>query len=62
MGTTVSTEIYGFDLQLEGCHLKFLRYGNAIVPPITLGEVEAEKLRLELAKAQLWEWNPISGN
>jgi hypothetical protein len=59
-GRTVSTEIHGFDLRLEGCELSFLRSGEKIIPSIMLGEAQAERLRLELAKAELWEWNQFA--
>ena len=59
-GKTVSTEIFGFDLRLEGCELELLSFGERIIPSITLTHAEAEKLSLELAKVQLWEWNQLA--
>jgi hypothetical protein len=59
-GTVISTEIHGLDLCLQKSDLNLLRLGENIIPPITLGEAEAERLRLELAKVRLWEWNQFA--
>jgi hypothetical protein len=59
-GSVISTEIYGLNLCLQGADLKILKLGENIIPPIALGQHEAETLRLELAKVQLWEWNQFA--
>jgi hypothetical protein len=57
---TVSTEIYGLDFRLSGRELELLRFSEQIISPVALCETDAERLRLELAKAQLWEWNQFA--
>jgi hypothetical protein len=56
----ISTEIHGLDLCLQGCELKLVRLGENVIAPIALDQAEAERLRLELAKVQLWEWNQFA--
>jgi hypothetical protein len=53
----LGTEIYGLDLRLSGCELELLRFGERVIPAITLRQAEADRLGLELAMAHLWEWN-----
>ena len=55
--TAVRTEVRGFEIQLEGSNLVLSGDGTDLVPPIRLTTDDAERLRLEMAKAQLWEWN-----
>jgi len=57
---TLITEIYSLDLRLSGCELELLRFGKQVIPAISLSQADAEELRLELAKAQLWEWNQFA--
>jgi hypothetical protein len=54
---TIYTEILGFQLDLDGCNLELLSQGGPLSSPIALAPEDAERLRLEMAKAQLWEWN-----
>jgi hypothetical protein len=56
---SVRTEVRGFELQLEGSNLVLSAGGSDLLPPIRLTTEEAERLRLEMAKAQLWEWNQL---
>jgi hypothetical protein len=57
--TAVRTEIRGLELQLEGSNLVLSSDGNDLIPPIRLTTEDAERVRLEMAKAQLWEWNQL---
>ncbi len=58
-GNSIRTEIRGFEVQLEGSNLVLSAGGSDLIPPIRLTTEEAERLRLEMAKAQLWEWNQL---
>ena len=54
----VRTEVRGLDLWLDGAVLSLVRSdGGEFLAPIALDANSADHLRLELAKAQLWEWN-----
>ncbi|MGB9253484.1 MAG: hypothetical protein WCC25_01490 [Candidatus Korobacteraceae bacterium] len=55
----VRTEILGFQLALDGCQLMLSSAGNEFITPVSLSAEDAERLRLEMAKAQLWEWNQL---
>ena len=55
----VRTEILGFQLALDGCQLMLSSAGNEFITPVSLSADDAERLRLEMAKAQLWEWNQL---
>jgi len=55
----VRTEIRGLELVVEGSNLVLSAGGSDLIPPIRLTTEEAERLRLEMAKAQLWEWNQL---
>lgn len=55
----VRSEIRGFEIQLEGSNLVLSSDGSELIPPIRLNSEEAERLRLEMAKSQLWEWNQL---
>src|SRR5580704_10894089 len=59
MDTAVGTEIRGFELHLRGADLFLLADDRDLVGPIRLDDSDAERLRIELAKAQLWEWNQL---
>ncbi len=39
--------------------ISILRAGEDVIAPVTLSPADAERLRLEMAKAQLWEWNQL---
>ncbi len=53
----VRTEVRGLSIRLDGVELVFSAEGNDVIAPIPLIADEAERLRLEMAKAQLPEWN-----
>ena len=55
---TVKTEIRGLDLMLDEDSLLITRAGEPILNA-PLEAADAEGLRLELAKGQLWEWNQL---
>lgn len=57
----VRTEVYGLDLQLSGAQLVVASRDVPVTAPIVLNSDDAERLRLEMAKAQLWEWNQLEG-
>src|ERR1700691_537265 len=57
--TTIRTEIRGLDLTLDEISLSISRGGEDVVAPITLGPQEVERLRLEMAKSLLPEWNQL---
>jgi hypothetical protein len=54
---TIRTEVHGLELQLVGSQLVLSADGKSSTAPIVLGSDDAERVRMELAKAQLWEWN-----
>jgi len=56
---TLHTEVYGLDVCLGRSVLALTREGEPVVPPIVLSSSDADRLRMEMAKAQLWEWNQI---
>jgi len=53
----IRTEVYGLELQLAGSQLVLAAEGKSLTAPIVLSGDDADRLRLEMAKAQLWEWN-----
>jgi hypothetical protein len=55
----VRTEVRGLELRLDGLDLALSADGSDLIAPIPLNAEAAERLRLEMAKAQLWEWNQI---
>jgi hypothetical protein len=55
----VRTEIRGFELRLEGLDLVLSTDGSDLAAPIRLNAEEADRLRIEMAKSQLWEWNHL---
>ena len=57
--TSVRTEVRGLEIQIEGSNLVLSADGSDLVPPIRLTTEDAERLRIEMAKAQLWEWNQL---
>lgn len=57
--STIRTEIRGLDLTLDEISLSISRSGEDLVAPITLSPEEVERLRLEMAKAMLPEWNQL---
>jgi hypothetical protein len=59
--TTLRTEVRGFELRLDGAELILSADGGDVIAPIPLNVDAAERLRLEMAKAELWEWNQLEG-
>ncbi len=55
----IRTEVYGLELQLVGSQLVLSSGGKSLTAPIVLSSDDAGRLRLEMAKAQLWEWNQL---
>lgn len=53
------TEIVGLQLVLDGCQLVLSSDNGELITPASLSADDAERLRLEMAKAQLWEWNQL---
>ncbi|HLI64552.1 MAG TPA: hypothetical protein VKV05_14250 [Terriglobales bacterium] len=53
----VRTEVRGLSVRLDGSELVFSADGNDVIALIPLVAGAAERLRLEMAKAQLPEWN-----
>ena len=58
-GSVIRTEVRGLDLCLDETTLLLSRSGEYLTAPIALSPADAEKLAMEMAKAQLWEWNQI---
>ena len=58
-GSVIRTEVRGLDLCLDENALLLSRSGEYLTPPIALSPADAERLAMEMAKAQLWEWNQI---
>jgi hypothetical protein len=55
--SVIRTEVRGLDLCLDETTLLLSRSGEYLTPLVRLTPVEAEQLAMEMAKAQLWEWN-----
>ena len=58
-GSVIRTEVRGLDLCLDETTLLVSRSGEYLTAPIPLSPADTEKLAMEFAKAQLWEWNQI---
>jgi hypothetical protein len=57
--TTIRTEIRGLDLTLDDISLSVSRSGEELMVPVTLSPDEVGRLRLEMTKALLPEWNQL---
>jgi hypothetical protein len=55
----VRTEVYGLKLHLADSQLVLAVGGKSLTAPIVLSTDDAERLRMEMAKGQLWEWNQL---
>ena len=55
----IRTEVYGLELYLSASQLAVSADGESLTAPIVLSAKDAERLRLEFAKSQLWEWNRL---
>jgi len=53
----IRTEVYGLELYLADSQLVLASDGQDVTAPTPLSSDDAERLRMEMAKAQLWEWN-----
>lgn len=58
----VATEIAGLQLVLDGEDLLLISGGSRLIEPCRLSSDNAERLRVEMAKAQLWEWNQFASS
>ena len=58
-GSVIRTEVRGLDLCLDETILLLSSSDKYLTAPIALTPDDAEKLAMEIAKAQLWEWNQI---
>jgi hypothetical protein len=56
---TLRTEVRGLDLSLRGSLLSLSADDGDVIPPMSLNSADAERLALEMAKIQLWEWNQL---
>ena len=54
---TVRSEILGLQLEMEGSNLVLSSQGSPLIAALPLSADDAERLRLEMAKSQLREWN-----
>lgn len=59
MNAAVRTEIHGLELRIDNFGLVLTADGEDLIAPIQLTAQEADRLRLEIAKAQLPEWNQL---
>ncbi len=57
--TTIRTEVRGLELTLDEISLSISSAGQDLVAPITLSPEEVERLRLEMTKRLLPEWNQM---
>jgi hypothetical protein len=55
----IRTEVYGLELHLSASQLVVAAGGQSLTAPIVLSSDDAARLRIEMAKAQLWEWNQL---
>jgi hypothetical protein len=58
--SAVGTEILGLQLALDGPQLVLSCGGDQLIAFAPLSAADAERLRMEMAKAQLWEWNQFA--
>ena len=56
---SIATEIYGLEVILDGETLVLQSNSNRLHAPCSMTAEDADRLRLEFAKAQLWEWNQL---
>jgi hypothetical protein len=56
----IRTEVYGLELHLSASsQLVLASGGQSLTAPIILSSDDAERLRIEMAKAKLSEWNQL---
>ncbi len=56
---SIATEIHGLELTLDGQELLLSSNGSRLISPCPLSAEDVDRLRVEFAKAQLWEWNRL---
>jgi hypothetical protein len=56
---SIATEIHGLELTLDGQELLLSVSGSPLTSPCSLSAEDADRLRMELSKARLWEWNRL---
>jgi hypothetical protein len=54
---TIRTEVRGLNLTLDGVFLSLTRSGEEVVPAVVLSDEETDRVRMEMSKAMLREWN-----
>jgi len=59
MSDIISTEIRGLDLRFDGQQLVLSEDGSDLIAPGALNPAASDRLRIELAKAKLPEWNQL---
>jgi hypothetical protein len=57
--STLRTEVRGLDFVLNDDSLSAVSQGKVLLNDLRLTPEDAERLRIEMAKAQLWEWNQL---
>ena len=57
--TAVRTEIRGLEIRMDGSDLLLSSDDRDLTAPVHLNDADAERLRLEMAKARLPEWNQL---
>ena len=57
--TAIRTEVRGLEVRFDGSDLLLSSDGRYVAAPIHLGDDDAERLRIELAKARMPEWNQL---
>ncbi|MGA2904574.1 MAG: hypothetical protein ABSD98_12125 [Candidatus Korobacteraceae bacterium] len=55
----IRTEIRGLQLRLDGLELVLSADGSDLIAPTALNPTDRERLRIEMTKAQLPEWNQL---
>ncbi len=59
VANVLRTEVHGLEVCLGSSVLALTREGEPVIAPVVLDTADADRLRLEMAKSQLWEWNRI---
>jgi len=55
----IATDVYGLELELDGQQLLLTSDAIGLVSACPLAPDVADRLRMEMAKAHLWEWNRL---
>jgi Flp pilus assembly protein TadB len=59
VSVVIGTEVSGLELSLAASMLALSQSGRPVVPLLALAPEDADRLRMEMTKAQWWEWNRI---